>query len=71
MILAFPARHISSACGWSAIRLALRIIGCGSFDRGDDAAGLLVARRLQALGVENVDRAKRRKRLSDGLLDRL
>jgi hydrogenase maturation protease len=30
----------------------LRIIGCGNFDRGDDAAGLLVARRLRALGVE-------------------
>ncbi len=31
--------------------MALRIIGCGNFDRGDDAAGLLVARRLHALGV--------------------
>ena len=30
----------------------LRIIGCGNFDRGDDAAGLLVARRLRAFGVE-------------------
>jgi hydrogenase maturation protease len=28
------------------------IIGCGNADRGDDAAGLLVARRLRALGVE-------------------
>jgi len=37
---------------WSGIRLALRIIGCGNFDRGDDAAGLLVARRLRAFGVE-------------------
>jgi hydrogenase maturation protease len=35
--------------------MGLRIIGCGTFDRGDDAAGLLVARRLQALGVEAVD----------------
>ena len=34
--------------------MALRIIGCGNFDRGDDAAGLLVARRLHALGVETV-----------------
>ena len=32
--------------------MALRIIGCGNVDRGDDAAGLLVARRLHALGVE-------------------
>jgi hydrogenase maturation protease len=32
--------------------MSLRIIGCGNFDRGDDAAGLLVARRLRALGVE-------------------
>ncbi len=37
---------------WSGIRLALRIIGCGNFDRGDDAAGLLVARRVRAFGVE-------------------
>lgn len=29
-----------------------RIIGCGNLDRGDDAAGLLVARRLRALGIE-------------------
>jgi hydrogenase maturation protease len=29
-----------------------RIIGCGHPDRGDDAAGLLVARRLRALGLE-------------------
>jgi hydrogenase maturation protease len=33
--------------------VALRIIGCGNFDRGDDAAGLLVVRRLHAL-VENL-----------------
>jgi hydrogenase maturation protease len=37
---------------WSGIRLALRIIGCGNLDRGDDAAGLLVARRLREIGVE-------------------
>jgi len=34
--------------------VAVRIIGCGNFDRGDDAAGLLVARRLHALGVETL-----------------
>jgi hydrogenase maturation protease len=28
------------------------IIGCGNLDRGDDAAGLLVARRLRRLGIE-------------------
>lgn len=28
------------------------VIGCGNADRGDDAAGLLVARRLRELGVE-------------------
>jgi hydrogenase maturation protease len=32
--------------------VALLIIGCGNFDRGDDSAGLLVARRLQSLGVK-------------------
>ena len=37
--------------------MGLRIIGCGTFDRGDDAAGLLVARRLQALGVEAVEQS--------------
>ena len=36
------------------INLALRIIGCGNVDRGDDAAGLLVARRLRALGLETL-----------------
>ena len=34
--------------------MALRIIGCGNFDRGDDAAGLLVVRRLRALCVETL-----------------
>lgn len=29
-----------------------RIIGCGNLDRGDDAAGALVARRLRSLGIE-------------------
>ncbi|MFZ0800591.1 MAG: hydrogenase maturation protease [Terriglobales bacterium] len=29
-----------------------RIIGCGNPDRGDDAAGVLVARRLRMLGIE-------------------
>ena len=28
------------------------IIGCGNLDRGDDAAGVLVARRLLALGIK-------------------
>jgi hydrogenase maturation protease len=37
--------------------MTLRIIGCGNLDRGDDAAGLLVARRLQALGVEAVEQS--------------
>jgi hydrogenase maturation protease len=32
--------------------MPIRIIGCGNIDRGDDAAGVLVARRLHALGVE-------------------
>ncbi len=34
--------------------MALRIIGCGNLDRGDDAAGLLVVLRLRALGVETI-----------------
>lgn len=32
------------------------IIGCGNADRGDDAAGLLVARRLRSLGIEAQER---------------
>ena len=30
----------------------MKIIGCGTADRGDDAAGLLVARRLRGWGIE-------------------
>jgi hydrogenase maturation protease len=30
----------------------MRIIGCGNLHRGDDAAGILAAERLLALGVE-------------------
>jgi hydrogenase maturation protease len=29
-----------------------RIIGCGNLDRGDDAAGVLVVRRLRTLGIK-------------------
>jgi hydrogenase maturation protease len=32
---------------------SVRIIGFGNLDRGDDAAGLLVARRLRELAVES------------------
>lgn len=32
------------------------IIGCGNVDRGDDAAGPLVARRLRALAAESLAR---------------
>jgi hydrogenase maturation protein HypF len=32
--------------------LAVLVIGCGNPDRGDDAAGILVVRRLRELGVE-------------------
>lgn len=28
------------------------VIGCGNLDRGDDGAGVLVARRLRCLGIE-------------------
>ncbi len=35
--------------------MPVRIIGCGNIGRGDDAAGLLVARRLRRLGVETSD----------------
>ncbi|HZR27262.1 MAG TPA: hydrogenase maturation protease [Terriglobales bacterium] len=31
--------------------MTFQVIGCGNLDRGDDAAGLLVARRLRQLGV--------------------
>jgi hydrogenase maturation protease len=37
--------------------VALRIIGCGNVDRGDDAAGVLVARRLRELGVETIEQS--------------
>ena len=37
--------------------MAPRIIGCGNCDRGDDGAGVLVARRLRALGVEAVEQS--------------
>jgi hydrogenase maturation protease len=30
----------------------VKVIGCGNVDRGDDAAGVLVARRLRAHGVD-------------------
>ncbi len=30
----------------------MRIIGCGNADRGDDAAGLVAARRLRELGID-------------------
>jgi len=33
--------------------MALRIVGCGNIDRGDDGAGLLAVRRLRALGAES------------------
>jgi hydrogenase maturation protease len=32
--------------------VTLRVIGCGNLDRGDDAAGVLVARRLRTLVVK-------------------
>ncbi|MGO4879381.1 MAG: hydrogenase maturation protease [Bryobacteraceae bacterium] len=34
-----------------------RIIGCGNLERGDDAAGLLVVRRLRALGMDAEEHA--------------
>lgn len=33
------------------------VIGCGNADRGDDAAGILVARRLRERGVAALDHA--------------
>ena len=33
----------------------MRIIGCGNTDRGDDSAGILVARRLRELGLDAVE----------------
>jgi hydrogenase maturation protease len=30
----------------------MKVIGCGNLERGDDAAGILVARRLRELGVD-------------------
>ena len=33
----------------------MRIIGCGNSDRGDDGAGILVARRLRELGFDAIE----------------
>ena len=33
----------------------MRIIGCGNIDRGDDAAGILAARRLRDLGLDSME----------------
>ncbi len=33
----------------------MRIIGCGNADRGDDGAGILVARRLCGLGLDSME----------------
>ncbi|MBZ5608469.1 MAG: hydrogenase maturation protease [Acidobacteriia bacterium] len=33
----------------------MRIIGCGNPDRADDAAGILVARRLRELGLDSME----------------
>ena len=33
----------------------MRIIGCGNTDRGDDGAGILVARRLRELGFDSIE----------------
>jgi hydrogenase maturation protease len=35
--------------------MGYQIIGCGNAGRGDDAAGLLVARRLRELGVDALE----------------
>jgi hydrogenase maturation protease len=39
--------------------VAIRIIGCGNVDRGDDAAGVRVVRRLRALETAGVEIAER------------
>jgi len=41
----------------SAGKKMMLVIGCGNTDRGDDGAGILVARRLRSLGVDAVDHA--------------
>jgi hydrogenase maturation protease len=42
----------SAPRGGKNIGMNDRIIGCGTADRGDDAAGLLVVRKLRELGIE-------------------
>jgi len=37
--------------------MPVRIIGCGNIDRGDDGAGLLVARRLRELGTDTQEQS--------------
>ena len=37
--------------------MEMLIIGCGNADRGDDAAGVLVVRRLRELGIPAVERS--------------
>jgi len=39
--------------------VVVRIIGCGNVDRGDDAAGVLVVRRLRALETAGVEVGER------------
>ena len=38
---------------WEFMRTV--VVGCGNPDRGDDGAGILVARRLRELGLETVE----------------
>jgi len=42
-----------------------QVIGCGNPDRGDDAAGILVARRLRELGVPAVEHSGEASELMD------
>ena len=49
-------RHaFSEAESGKGLVVGCRIIGCGVANRGDDAAGLLVVRRLRELGVEALE----------------
>ncbi len=51
-----PTSRISGAADLSAG--SVLVIGCGNIDRGDDAAGILVARRLREHGIPALEHSR-------------
>ena len=48
---------LSPTASGTGIAVPPLVVGCGNLDRGDDAAGVLVARRLRALGIETQEQS--------------